>query len=171
MIWIFLFFFLFLCKKGPIFLTSFMFLDFLSLGISILIPFIIFVVYFGSNNFVGDFKFSESLFLFLFISVSVFFTFISSDPFFFLIIFEISVFPITYALMVLSKGLDKIESSFFILFLNLLGSIPFIVFIGSYFQRNNFNFSIVLHFYLDFFIMFGFSFLLLMKFPIFLGHI
>lgn len=84
---------------------------------------------FGSND-----SSTRKLFFFLFFLI-VFLRvlcFLSHRLFKFIVLFEATMFPMIYLIISYSKDLDKISSCFFILCINLLGSVPFIIFSGYF---------------------------------------
>lgn len=171
MIWFIISFFFLFSLKYFTFLSGLLLFNSLNINIRILVPLIFFLIYYRLHNFLDVKSLNFFTFTFLFISAFVCLTFVCLDPLIFLVFFEICVFPMSYALFILSKDWDKIDSAFFMLFINLLGSIPFIFFLSSYYIRLNFELRIIFNSFLDLLVMFNFSLLLFIKFPIFLGHV
>lgn len=75
--------------------------------------------------------------------------------------------PMSLSVILFSKDEDKIISAMFITFINLRGSIPFMVFCS---QAENVAYNTSFLAILDFYLLFCGSLLFLCKFPIFLLH-
>lgn len=121
--------------------------------------------------------FSEVLNYFFWFGVvifSLFLCFLCNSPIFFIIFLEICVPPIVYLILNLSKDLDKFTSVIFIFCINILGSIPFIIF--CYFFLQNFNSNSLFlssfdsNFIIDTFLFFCFILVLVSKVPIVFFH-
>lgn len=173
MIWLFFFFFfLFLRTKDFFFFNSFLYVD----SPTIIIISIRFLVYFFIYNFSFYYSiFSEKIFSEFFFFFVIFFVticFLSSFPFYYILFLEFCVFPMFFLIFIFGKDYDKGSSGVFIVLLNLLGSIPFIIY-----SVNSFLSFVSLHLYyffyryfLDFFLFFCFLLVFISKLPIFLFH-
>lgn len=71
------------------------------------------------------------------IRLIVIIAFITESPLKFLVMIELTIYPLRYLIIKSSKDKDKIESLKFMVILNTLGSIPFIIYIRLY--DNNFR--------------------------------
>lgn len=121
---------------------------------------------------------SKSDFLFYyFFFFSLFFSFLtlilSSSAFLFLVILELRVIFIFLLIVNFSKDLDKFYRALIIVFFNVLGSIPFIIFIFffdlDYFLRTNSNFFNC-YYIRDALMLLFCTLVLILKLPLFLGH-
>lgn len=130
MIWILRFYLaFFLALKRQIFVNFSLDLSLESLILFSVIPLNIRFFYFFNESFsLKKDKNLTYIFFFLILSL-VSLTFFSTDPFKFIFFLECSVLPISFIIIFLSKDYDKISSVLFITFINLLGSIPFIMFL------------------------------------------
>lgn len=170
MISVFLFFstFLLSCKNNFIHFKFFYF-DLHSIFMMIiffLVILIIFISYFNSSNF-KDLYFFSIVFSFFFFFI--FFCFRTCRRFLFLLSLEICAFLMIFFIFNYAKDYDKISSSTFIFCINIVGSIPFMIFCWScpldfFSGGNTFNsFSSYLVFIF-------FSLILASKLPIFIFH-
>lgn len=174
MIWFFSFFlFFFILIKDKLFLNSYLILDNFSLYILRLVPLIILLIY----EFIFPFFrfYLKNLYFFSFglVISLVSLTFLLNSSFLFLLVLEITVVPIVVLILNFSKIEDKISSVLFMLFINLLGSIPFF-FYSSYFEKFYSGICILDLYYIsysvDFFFLFSYLFILLCKIPLFMFH-
>lgn len=146
--------------------SSSMFMFCISPLVSFLIVRIIFI--FGSLDESLIYKFN-----FNFLVLSVGLTFLVRDCLSFLILLEITVFPMAFIIFSFSKDLDKLSSILFIMFINLLGSIPFMIFIWIFYSnmgRFFFNFGLYLNLCDKIFLCFCFFLVFISKLPFFLFH-
>lgn len=111
--------------------------------------------------------------LFFFVNFLVCLSFPIRKLFYFLLIFELCVYPIFFLIFKFSKDKDKIISVFFIIYFNIFGSLPFIIIsyfsdvinhIGEYFFIFNLNY------YNRFFIMLCYFLLFSTKIPLIFLH-
>lgn len=162
---------LFIRAKASFFFSKIFSLDSFSLRISFLLPRLIFLILCFSNPFLDKFFIVKGWFYFSSIILFLFGSFLSLDPFVFLILFEFCVFPMMYIFLILSKDIDKLESVLFIIFMNLFGSIPFMSFVSVWFKSENFYHAINVDSFLEFVVFIRFILLLVIKFPIFIWHV
>lgn len=160
--------------RDYIFLGGFLGVEVFSSMILSIFPFVVFFVLKGVFNYVYFSSFNFSLYCYLRVFLLLWFCFLVRDPLVFLVFFESCAFLIVFLILVYSKDLDKFSSCFFMFFLNLFGSIPFMYFCSSYisslrfvcvvssFLMGNFMGSVILFFF--------FSLILFMKLPLFLFH-
>lgn len=124
-------------------------------------------------SYITQTEFKLQTLLFPFIIISILLRFIIENLFVFLILFEIIIFPIFILIYNFSKGTDKISSVIFILFFNLSGSVPFIIFSRKFFD-STFFFSPFYFFGKEYFrsnlIFFSFLLIFLTKIPIIFFH-
>nr|AQQ72866.1 NADH dehydrogenase subunit 4 [Leipothrix sp. 1 XFX-2017] len=165
--WVFVFL-ITLLSTAEIFVCAYSTSDFFSPLVVMLVPMA--SLFMNRAHFIGLLTKGSAYFCLYLIGVCLVVCFMCTTPVFFLIFFEITVFPMTYLIINLSKDYDKIESAFTMLFLNLVGSIPFMYFI-SIMSQNNYNYFFFYHKILSNIIFASFFILLTFKFPIFLSHI
>lgn len=174
MIWVFLFLIFFLFNlKDSLFFSNFFFLDRSRVFIRSISPLVLYVILsifmcFGSSM---DMKFYKFGFNLLVGTVTI--TFLVSDCLRFLIFLEITIFPMALLIFFFSKDLDKVSSIMFIMFINILGSLPFIAFV--WFYTSNFrlltqNMGLTLSLTKDLLIYFRFFLVLICKLPFFILH-
>lgn len=155
--------------KDYLYINYFFILDYYGRILLIIIPFflLIFYTFYGS---LSNFDFYVNLTIFL-TCVFLFFLFSCCNIFCFILLLEATVYLIIYSIFSLSKDTDKISSATFMFFLNLLGSIPFIVscsYAYIFYPLNFLEFSP--RFFNDMFIYLGVLVVLLTKLPRFLVH-
>lgn len=124
----FLSFTIFIILKSSLCLRMRVYINFFILFLCLLVFLVLFLIKSSTinhSNVSGDLVYSISysvLFSLLFVC------FLSRRPLLFLITLELCVFPILYVIFNYSKDQDKISSSLFIFFINIIGSIPFMLF-------------------------------------------
>lgn len=155
------------------FFNLFLFLNsYLLILVSISFFLVVYVGYFLFSYF-NSLDFNIYL-IFYFSVLLINFCFVSDNIFSFLIFFELSLIPIVFLILNFGKDFDKLESSYFMLIMNLIGSLPFVL--GVWFISNSFStFSLVYMtfniFYLDnFFIFIFINLIFLFKLPLFFFH-
>lgn len=175
MIWViaFLIFFLFNVKNF-IFFSSFLVFDNFRIFMTCISPLVFFLI----SNFVfprlisiEDILFNFFFFILIFLVTC---TFLISDSFYFLLFLESTVCFIVTLMIIFSKDYDKFVSVFFIVLMNLVGSVPFIIF--CYFF--NFDPFLVLSnifvfgsdFCYSWLMLINFSLILLSKLPVLFFH-
>lgn len=152
----------------------FLFIDMTIIVISIifLVLCVLFRFYFSTLDIYSVISFKV---LFILILLFINFSFSSERSYYFLFFFELSAFFIIYLIINLSYDSDKLYARIFMIVINLIGSLPFIIFcsfsikilgstsISNYLYNRTFSYS---SFYLFFF-----SFLIfLFKLPLFFFH-
>lgn len=125
------------------------------------------------NIFLKNSDFFFYYFLFLLLFFFFFLLILSSSLFLFLTSLELRVIFIFFLMINFSKDLDKFYRALIIVFFNVVGSIPFMIFIFffdfNYFLRVNSNFFSC--FYIkDHLILLFCTLVLILKLPVFLGH-
>lgn len=108
--------------------------------------------------------------IFSFILLILLICFSVSDPFLFLVRFEITALWFVLLIVIFSKDFDKISSSFFIFFFNIFCSIPFIIFCSEYSKISFCYQSIEIECIFRFLIFFRFFSILAFKLPLFILH-
>lgn len=78
------------------------------------------------------------------IGMMVLLAFIRKSTFKFLILIEMTIYPLRYLILNSSKDKDKLESLKFIVAINTLGSIPFIIFVSLRDTENIINYTKIL---------------------------
>lgn len=125
--------------KDNLFINSFFFADKNILFLFFTFPLVFFLIstllFKNSSYFLKKFYFFSFSSVFFFLSLCFF----RNLTIFFLIFLERCVVFMVMLILILSKDSDKISSVFFIFLLNILGSIPFIIF--SFYFCNSFLFS------------------------------
>lgn len=71
----------------------------------------------------------KALFIAVIVGLTVSISFVSDSPFYYLVLMEITVIPLGHLIIISSKDKDKLESIKFIVMINTLGSVPFIVYV------------------------------------------
>nr|YP_009228540.1 NADH dehydrogenase subunit 4 [Phyllocoptes taishanensis]ALK03803.1 NADH dehydrogenase subunit 4 [Phyllocoptes taishanensis] len=129
MIWSWLALSLLFCScKSYSFFSGFMVSDSYSLFMLSICPLTFFLLCSFEFVSVGDREDLDFKFLFFLLMVLVGGAFLAVNPFLFLVALELTVTPMCILILVYSKDYDKLLSVFFMLFINLLGSIPFMMF-------------------------------------------
>ena len=129
MIWIMSFFwFLVLELKGLIFLNGFLFRNFHSIFICRIIPVVILLFSFFTFFYFSRKDYYFFSFIYFLVCFLILFCFLVSNSFLFLVSLEITVYPIVFLILSSSKDEEKIVSVFFIFFINIFGSLPFMYF-------------------------------------------
>lgn len=171
MIWLILFnLFFWFSLKDNLFLRRRFYIDSQSIFMVSISPLVLFLLFwfpfaYHKENINNSYKI---LFTLLICVVSL--VFMSSDPFLFLVLLELSI-PVMFALiLIFSKDFDKYSSLFFIIVINILGSIPFIFFVYTYFIFFFRNFFLRLTESVRWFIFLSYCLVLISKLPIFLFH-
>lgn len=170
MIWVIGFLLIIFSVKFNLFISLNFHLDKEALPICLLLPGTYFLVPNFLNGTLRRLESLSAILNFSLISFFLIFTFLSCDPFRFLIGFEGCAFPMLYVFLLLSKDIDKVESLLFIVTINLLGSIPFMIFLGCYLSRENFYFRCKPDSFFDLNLFLRILILMLIKFPLFLFH-
>lgn len=170
MIWFTAFFFLLFRSKYILFVSKYFYIDTFSVFMLFLIPFIFFLISEFLNRYTNLLNFKEIFTVVGIICGFLCLSFVSSSPFLFLFRYEICAFPILFLIFRLSKDLEKIESVFFMLFINVFGSIFFIIFCYGFYISDMVLLSSFFFFFSDLFIYRRFFLLLVIKFPLFLFH-
>lgn len=145
-------------------------MDSFSLRLALLLPGLIFLIPFFSYSFLDDYAFLKGWLCFSSILIFLFVSFISLDPLLFLVAFEFCVFPMFFIFLSFSKDTDKFESVLFITLMNLMGSIPFMLFVSVWFSADNFLIGCLLDSFRDYIVFLRFFLLLVFKFPMFIAH-
>lgn len=129
MIWLFFFFlFFFFSLKDFIFFNSIFNVDLCESFILRIVIFSLCIIFFFSFNYI---RFKEWWFycsIFIIVSIFVRINFFCNSHFFFLLSLEMCVYPIVALILNFSKDFDKLSSVLFIFRLNILGSLPFMIF-------------------------------------------
>lgn len=166
--------FFFFCLKDFVFFCDLILLNssvFFMVSISFPVLYLVFSFLFRNFNFFDNFFY---LFLYVFIFFLLNFRFFISSSFIFLVLLEITVMPMSILVVYFSKDKDKIYSVFFMIFINIFGSIPFIIFLSiSMFNFFLVKFSLVffdVFFFKSYVLIFCYSLILIRKLPIFFLH-
>lgn len=136
-----------------------------------LVIILIFSFVFSSFDYWDKLKYKRAFFL---SCALVGFCFLVSEPIVFLAGLEGTVIPIVILIFSYSKDFDKINSVFFIVFINLFGSLPFMLFclfyIEGFVSSVSNIFSFVSGHYCRLFLLMCFCLILASKLPIFILH-
>lgn len=162
--------FLAICIKRENFLGSFWFLDqrtIFLLSIFGVVYFLIHKIFFNFSHYVEKFTF---YFLFGCLFFSLFLCFLSCSLFLFLVFIEFCVIFMIIILFNYSKDSDKISSTLFMFFTNILGSIPFIIFRSRQFSFSGENSLVSISQDYRFLIFLFFSLILFSKLPLVFLH-
>lgn len=156
-----------ICSKDFYVLSSYLRMDKFSLLLILVFPFfILFLCKLSPNSLVRS-SFSSLLFILFFLLLF----FCSQNHFFFILFLECCSLFIIFRVIDLSKTWDKVSSSIFMFLINMVGSIPFIIFCvaRSSITPNFLNLGIT-DFNSSLTLVFCCIFILLSKVPIFLLH-
>lgn len=100
-------------------------------------PLLISVLLKFTYGWVGLSEIFKFLFVIIFIVLLNIFCYLSNNLLIFLVSLEMTVFPMRWAILILSKDVDKFSSTSFIAIINIIGSVPFFFFFRLLIKCNN----------------------------------
>lgn len=161
---LFFFSFFFLLVKSHFYVVDLFWFSFTRRFMLRIVPLVVFFL--TVRIFTQDIRSKQFLLRICFLLALFFssFSFLVTDPFYFLLFLELTVIPMSISILLYSRDEGKIISLIFILFINLMGSIPFIFFCR---QLKSFFSALSQHSML---VLFTFILVLICKLPVFLFH-
>nr|YP_009351814.1 NADH dehydrogenase subunit 4 [Rhinotergum shaoguanense]AQQ72853.1 NADH dehydrogenase subunit 4 [Rhinotergum shaoguanense] len=175
MMWFFLF--LSLCAisfKDWMFFSSMFFIDGFTVFIISIIPLVLIMILLFHFNYSSTDEMLIYYSSFFFILLFVFAVFLVNHSFLFIFFIEMCVYLMSFLILFYSKDLDKYASTLFMFTLNILGSIPFLLF-STLLTDTSFTFSLFnqvfsLSYVSNMIMFFSFFLILVSKLPLMFFH-